>query len=146
MRTLVGLLLLANLGFLALASGWLQPYVGLSTQHEREPQRLATQVHPESVRVRAVGVAAANGATSAASCLQAGPFSLEQIETLEAELSPAMPTPATWQRQPAEPAGDARMAMFWLRVEQPDAALRQQLQQWLAATPGASLGACAEAR
>lgn len=146
MRTLVGLLLLANLGFLALASGWLQPYIGLSTQHEREPQRLAAQVQPESVRVRAVGAAAADGATPAASCLQAGPFSLEQIEALEAELALAMRTPVPWQRQPAEPAGDARGPMFWLRAEQPDAALRQQLQQWLAATPGASLGACTAAR
>jgi hypothetical protein len=146
MRTLVGLLLLANLGFLALASGWLQPYVGLSTHHEREPQRLAAQVQPESVRVRAVGAAAADGATPTPGCLQAGPFSLAQIEALEAELAPAMRTPVPWQRQPAEPAGDARMAMFWLRVEQPDAALRQQLQQWLAAMPDASLGACAGAR
>ena len=59
---LVALLLLANLGFFALARGWLQPYVGLSTQHEREPQRLAAQVNPESVRVRAVGAAASTPA------------------------------------------------------------------------------------
>jgi hypothetical protein len=143
MRTLVSLLLLANLGFFALASGWLQPYVGLSTHHEREPQRLAAQIQPESVRVRAVGDAAA---TLAAGCIQAGPFSLEQIEAIEAELAPAVRTPTTWQRQPAEPAEGARGPMFWLRVDQPDAALRQQLQQWLAATPGASLGACAGAR
>ena len=34
MRTLVALLLLANLGFFALARGWLQPYLGLASQHE----------------------------------------------------------------------------------------------------------------
>ncbi len=143
MRTLVTLLLVANLGFFALASGWLQPYVGLSTQHEREPQRMAAQVDPESVRVRAVGAAAA---PSAASCVQAGPFSLEQIETIEAELALAMRSATSWRRLPAEPAGDARGPMFWLRVEQPDAALHLQLQQWLAATPSASLGACTAAR
>ena len=52
MRALVALLLLANLGFLALARGWLQPYVGLPTQHEREPQRLAAQVDPERCACR----------------------------------------------------------------------------------------------
>jgi len=143
MRTLVTLLLLANLGFFALASGWLQPYVGLSTQHEREPQRLATQVNPESVRVRAVGAA---GSSPTTSCILAGPFSIEQIEAVEAGLAPAMRAPTTWQRQPAEVAGDARGPMFWLRVEQPDATLRQRLQDLVAATPGGQLSACAAAR
>ncbi len=135
MRTLVALLVLANLGFLALAQGWLQPYVGLSTQHEREPQRLAAQIDPHSVRVRAVGPAAS---APAAGCLQAGPFSLEQIRALEAELPPG-----TWQRQPAESSGEPR---FWLRALQPDAAARQQLQNRVAATPGASLGPCVAPR
>ena len=49
MRWLIALLLLANLLFLALAQGWLQPLAGLSTQ--REPQRLAAQLHAEAVRV-----------------------------------------------------------------------------------------------
>jgi hypothetical protein len=51
MRALTLLLLLANLGFLALSRGWLEPYAGLSTQHQREPQRLAAQLNPQSVRV-----------------------------------------------------------------------------------------------
>jgi hypothetical protein len=51
MRTLLALLLLANLGFFALSRGWLEPYVGLSAQHEREPQRLAAQLNAQSVRV-----------------------------------------------------------------------------------------------
>jgi hypothetical protein len=143
MRTLVALLLLANLAFFALARGWLQPYVGLSTQHEREPQRLAAQLNPESVRVRATGAAAASPTTE---CIQAGPFSAAQIEAVEAGLTPALRPPTTWQRQAAELTGDARGPQFWLRVEQPDAALRQQLQDLAAATPGARLGACTAAR
>ena len=140
MRTLVALLLLANLGFLALAQGWLQPYAGLSTQHEREPQRLAAQVDPQSVRLRAVGPAAS---APASDCLQAGPFNLEQIEALEAAAAPALHAPATWKRQPADGSTEPQ---FWLRVEQPDAALRQQLQDRVAATTGAGLGACATPR
>ena len=51
MRALVVLLLLANLAWLALARGWLQPWVGLSSAHEREPQRLAAQLNADAVRV-----------------------------------------------------------------------------------------------
>jgi hypothetical protein len=143
MRMLVALLLLANLGFFALARGWLQPYVGLSTQHEREPQRLAAQVNPEAVRVSAVGAAAS---PPAASCIQAGPFSAEQIEAIESGLAPALRAPTAWQRQPAEMAGDAREPQFWLRVEQPDGALRQRLQELVATLPGSQVSACAAAR
>jgi hypothetical protein len=143
MRMLVALLLLANLGFFALARGWLQPYVGLSTQHEREPQRLAAQVNPESVRVRAVGAAAS---TPDASCIQAGPFSAGQIESIESALALALRAPTSWQRQPAEMAGDAREPQFWLRVEQPDEALRQRLQELVATLPGSQVSACAATR
>jgi hypothetical protein len=68
MRALVALLLLANLGWLALAQGWLQPYVGLSTQNQREPQRLAAQIAADSVRV----VSAAAAASAACASPQAG--------------------------------------------------------------------------
>jgi hypothetical protein len=142
MRALVALLLLANLGFLALARGWLQPYVGLSTPYEREPQRLAAQVDPDAVRVRAVGAAAA----AAAACIEAGPFTLEQLEAAEAALAQGAGAAVRWQRQAVEPPGEAGGPMFRLRVEQADAALRQRLQDMVAGAPGGQLGACAPAR
>jgi hypothetical protein len=70
MRTLVALLLLANLGWLALAQGWLQPYVGLSSQHERDPQRLAAQIGADSVRV--LSAAAAASAANVMACAPPG--------------------------------------------------------------------------
>ena len=70
MRALVALLLLANLGWLALAQGWLQPYAGLAAHHEREPQRLAAQVDAASVRVLSAAEAAS---AAAAACVQAEP-------------------------------------------------------------------------
>jgi hypothetical protein len=211
MRTLVALLLLANLGFFALARGWLQPYVGLSTHHEREPQRLAAQLNAESVRVLAAAAPAA--AKPAPSCIQAGPFSSEQLDAAEATLAAAPSSAASWRRLPAEGEGEWRLlisgfadaaalsrrqqalrlegvdsevvgerdtpsaalllghypdeaaaqaalaqwqqrtpepvsvappvaTLHWLRVEQPDEALRQQLQALAAATPGGSVTAC----
>ncbi|MBN8510360.1 MAG: sporulation protein, partial [Burkholderiales bacterium] len=64
MRWLVLLLLLANLGFFALAEGWLAPLLVLSTTQQREPQRMAAQVAPERVRIVAAGAAAASAAAA----------------------------------------------------------------------------------
>ena len=210
MRTLVALLLLANLGFFALASGWLQPYVGLAAQHEREPQRLAAQINADSVRVLAQAPASV---PSAPVCIQAGPFSSEQLDAIEASLGAAPRSAATWRRLPADAQADWRLllggfsdaaalarqqdllrqqgvdtevvgaadspaaalllgryadreaaeaallqwqqrglppanlapplaTLHWMRVEQPDEALRQQLQALAAATPGSSVVAC----
>ena len=108
MRTLVALLLLANLGFFALAQGWLQPYVGLATQHEREPQRLAAQIHPESVRVRAAG----RGHFRTGRRMHRRPdLSASNRSRLPKPRSRRrLQAPATWQRLPAESAGDAARA------------------------------------
>ena len=64
LRALVVALLLANLGFYAWTQGWLEGPIGLRAQAEREPERLAHQVHPELVRVvtpQAVAAAASAG-------------------------------------------------------------------------------------
>ena len=64
LRWLVGLLLLANLGFWAWSGGALDGWVGARAQGEREPERLAQQVRPESIRL--VPTEAAAAATTAA--------------------------------------------------------------------------------
>lgn len=132
MRALVALLLLANLLFLALAQGWLQPAVGLSTQNEREPQRLAEQVRPETVRIASPAAQPA--------CLQAGPFTGAQAEAAELALAQAQLPAGRWHRVPADAGPDA--AQVWLRVEAPDAALRAQLQALGPALPGDGFVAC----
>lgn len=218
MRTLVALLLLANLGFFALARGWLQPHAGLASQHQREPQRLAAQLNADSVRVLAATAPASAEpepvlAEAAPACIQAGPFSSEQLDAAEGLLTAAPLSAAAWRRLPAEAEGEWRLllsgfaddaersrrqqalrqegvhseavgeadtpsaalllgrypdqaeaeaawaqwqlrgeepatvappraTLHWLRVEQPDEALRRQLQAWAAVTPGGSVIAC----
>jgi len=133
MRALVALLLLANLLFLALAQGWLQPVAGLWPQHEREPQRLAAQLHPETVRVLAPDAAAP-------ACLQAGPFDAAQADAAEAALVQAQLPAGSWRRMPVDAGADT--AQVWLRVEPADAALRARLQALGAALPGDGFVAC----
>jgi hypothetical protein len=100
MRALVGMLLAANLGFFVLAQGWLEPILSLHAPSQREPQRLAAQINPETVRVLTPpGAGAASSAAAAALvCVQAGPFTADQIGVAEAWIAPLqMPTDA-WQR------------------------------------------------
>jgi hypothetical protein len=132
MRALVALLLLANLLFLALARDWLQPLAGLSTQQQREPQRLAAQLHPETVRVL-------TPEALAAACQQAGPFDPAQAAAAETTLAQVLPA-GSWRRVPGDAAGDT--ARVWLRVEPADAALRARLQTLSASWPGQGFVAC----
>lgn len=68
MRALVALLVFANLLYFALARDWLAPALTLSSAREREPQRLAAQLDPQSVRL--VSPQAASAAIAAASAAQ----------------------------------------------------------------------------
>jgi hypothetical protein len=140
MRALVALLLLANLGFLALARGWLQPWAGLSTAHEREPQRLAAQIEPESVRVLDARAVAAALAAAEPGCVLAGPLAAAQLAAAEqALLRLAVPVP----RRTTAPADAPQLAdQAWLRFDAADAAQRERLRQWVAALPGATLRPC----
>lgn len=139
MRTLAALLLLANLLFLALAQGWLLPLAGLSTHQEREPQRLAAQVHPEIVRIVAAGAAAS--VPEGTQCLQAGPFGAEQADATLAMLADKLPAGGV-QRVPVRRSDEAgaAAAQFWLRAEAADAASSSKLQALT--LPGGGFGPC----
>lgn len=106
MRAIVALLLLANLAFFAWTQGWLGGFAGAAPGGDREPERLARQVHPEVVRVltpQAVA-AAAIAAESRLTCLEAGPFDEQGIAAAEMALSTTLPS-GTWTRQTDERAG-----------------------------------------
>ena len=84
LRTLVIALLLANAAFFAWTQGWLDAVVGSAAHAEREPQRLAQQVHPEAVRLLPAQVAVAPPARR---CLEAGPFDASEVVAVEAALA-----------------------------------------------------------
>jgi hypothetical protein len=101
------LLLLANLLFFTWTQGWLDGLTGLRAQGDREPERLARQVRPESVVIlppsAAIPAPAASAPTSSDSsapaptaCLEAGPFATGASVSAIAALQNA---------QPALPAG-----------------------------------------
>ena len=98
LRALVAALLLANLGFYAWSQGWLDEVVGVRAAGEHEPERMARQVRPESVRILAAG-AAVDAATLSSSaptlpafaCLEAGPFSDAELSAAQTAAQSGLP-------------------------------------------------------
>lgn len=115
LRALVLVLLLANAGFWAWRQGWLAPLhalIGAAPEGEREPGRLALQVHPERVQLvtaaaSAAGTEPAASAATAASepappstaCLEAGPFDAAGLATAQAVLQVLLPAEASSVRR-----------------------------------------------
>lgn len=127
LRTLVGLLLLANVAFLAWSQGWL----GGAPQHsQREPARLAAQVRPEALTVvppAKAGAAVQAARAAAQSCLEAGPFSDSLMGAAEAALSSAQLPGDAWSRI------DPSAAPVWLVFggRYPEAAARRAREEEL---------------
>lgn len=121
LRTLVALLVLANLLFFAWTQGWIDGVSGARATGHREPERLGQQVRPDVVRIlppQAVrpapapasaaapaGVAAPASAAAPAeasspasappsaplACLEAGPFTGAEASAAESALKAALP-------------------------------------------------------
>jgi hypothetical protein len=104
LRVWVLLLLLANLGFFVWSQGALDGMLGLRAGGDREPERLARQFQPQTVRIvppAEVG-AVASGAEPA--CLEAGPYSQADAALAEGVLQLALPS-GSWARRDVEQPG-----------------------------------------
>jgi hypothetical protein len=144
MRTLVLVLVVVNVLLFAWNRGWIGQGSGLAGS-AREPDRLARQIAPDSVRVvtDAAGAVAAPAASEPASapadvaaCLEAGPFGAVALAAAE-QLLTAL-APGRWQRVDA---GEGVL----LRVEGADDALAAQLKVLDAAVLAGGFRTC-EAR
>ena len=102
LRALVVALLIANLAFFGWSQGWLDGVVGIRARGDREPERLANQVRPETIVVLSAGASAYNA--SAVSCLEAGPFSPTEIGAAESTLQASVPA-NSWSNVRTEKAG-----------------------------------------
>jgi hypothetical protein len=96
LRALIVLLLVVNLAFWCWTRGWLDGLVGVRSIGDREPERMQKQVRPETIRVltpQAV-LAAASAAEAKMSCIEAGPFSVEELASAQTALAAAAPSVA----------------------------------------------------
>lgn len=137
-RALAWLLLLLNVLYWAWGEGWLLPY-GFGPAQQREPQRLAQQIHPEAITL----LRAAEGqlppltvAPEPPSCLQSGPMNQAQADAVRALLETSWP-PESWLLQEAE-AGQS----WRLRLPALDQAKQTLLPELSGLLPGGALDPC----
>jgi hypothetical protein len=85
LRALVVILLLANAGFFAWTQGWLDSVVGARAAGDRDTQRLAQQVRPDTVRL--LPTQEPPRPKPVTRCLEAGPFDATEVSAAEAALA-----------------------------------------------------------
>ena len=107
LRALFFALVFANLGFYAWTQGWLDGIAGTRAAGDREPERLARQVRPETVVILPPGAASAPGTPAPTACLEAGPFSTTELISASATLKEALPglPEGSWLEAKAETPG-----------------------------------------
>lgn len=125
LRWLVLALLLANLAFFGWTQGWLDDVVGVRASGDREPERLARQVRPDSVVILSpVAVAAAASAAEfRLACLEAGPFGSAEVAVAENALTGVLPA-GTWSRMPVDKP--ASWAVYMGRFASHEAQLKKE--------------------
>ena len=128
LRALLALLIIANLVFFAFTRGWLDGVVGLSALGDREPDRLAKQVRPQTIRLLPVGAAASVPAVDASvPCYETPTFTASDAPAVEAALAANLPAGA-WIDNRAERNLGARTEVTHIyRVIGADATLTARL-------------------
>lgn len=108
LRTLVVVLMLANLAFYGWTQGWLTEVLGLSPDGDREPQRLGAQIEPSALQVaRSSPTPSASTATATAPATPPPqPAANTQAPPPDgaAPLPPAEPAPVCLEAGPFTPA------------------------------------------
>ncbi|HEY4066446.1 MAG TPA: hypothetical protein VGM74_06090 [Burkholderiaceae bacterium] len=153
LRILVAALLAANLAFFAWSQGWLDGIVGVRSIGDREPERMARQVHPELVRVLppspASGASAAAAAASAAAevgvavadtpldslaapaasapansiCLEVGPFNDAEVARVQTTLQTTLAGAAVSDQKVPKPG---KWLVYMGRYANRDALLKKE--------------------
>lgn len=137
LRLLVGLLLVANVLFWAFSRDEVARALGLVSASEREPERLARQVHPEAVllldaaglpRAASAGLAglAASAAAVPLSCLESGPLTEDQALAATRELQLAGVPAGGWVDMRRELPG--RWLLYMGRFVDREQARRKSLE------------------
>ncbi len=103
LRALIAALLLANLAFFIWTQGWLDSFVGVRSTGDREPERMARQVRPETIRILPAS-AATEAAPVAPACFEAGPFGDAEIAAAQTAAQTALPA-GSWVTVQTEQPG-----------------------------------------
>jgi hypothetical protein len=132
LRALLAVLIAANLLLFAFTHGWFDGVMGLHAIGDREPERLARQVHPELITMlpkdaAASAVAEARAQAQAGSCYEAGPFSAADSAAVEATLKANLPAGSWADNRGESVSASGTQVTHNYRVASADAALATRL-------------------
>jgi hypothetical protein len=128
LRALLALLIVANLLFFAFTSGWLDGVVGVSALGDREPERLARQVRPQTIRLLPVGGAASAPVIDATvPCYETPSFTAGDTAAVEMALAANQPAGAWVDNRIERNLGTRTEVTHIYRVIAPDATLTARL-------------------
>jgi hypothetical protein len=145
LRFLVLLLLAANLLFFGFTRGWFDGMFGLSSIGDREPERVASQVRPNTVVLISMGAASAASAAARSGCLEAGPIVAADAATAETALRTVL-APGAWidNRTESVIGGASVVVTHTYRVGNIDAAIAARLAALKLDASGHTFSACAK--
>jgi hypothetical protein len=148
LRALLAALIVANLIFFAYSRGTFDSALGLHSQGDREPERVAAQVRPQTVRLLPMSAASAPAQASAAgSCYETPTFTAADAIAVETALAGSLPA-GTWSDSRGERnLGTRTEVTHTYRVVAPDPTLAARLPTLKldAAGRGFSFSPCARA-
>jgi len=127
LRALLALLIAANLLFVAFSHGWLDGVAGLSSLGDREPDRLAKQVRPQTIRLLPVGGAASAPIDAGVPCYETPTFTAGDAAAVEAALAANLPAGAWVDSRGERTLGTRTEVTHIYRVIGADATLTARL-------------------
>ena len=143
LRALLAALVVANLVFFAFTRGALDGLFGLSAAGDRDPERLAHQVRPQSIRLLPMGAAASAGAETT-TCFETPLFTAGESAAIETVLAGNLPAGAWLDLRADRVVGTRTETTHVYRVANADGALATKLQALKLDASGRGFSACAK--
>ena len=142
LRALLAALVVANLAFFAYTRGAFDGF-GARSLGDREPERLARQVRPQSIRLLAATPAASSVAETT-TCFESPVFGATESAAVEAVLFSSLPVGAWTDVRGERVTGTRTEPTHLYRVAAADAALATKLQSLKLDATGRGFSACAK--
>jgi len=143
LRALLAALIVANVLFFAYARGALDGLLGLRAAGDREPERLANQVRPETIRLLPMS-AAASAPADVRACLETPQFGAADASAVELVLASNLPAGSWTDARGERTIGSKTEVTHSYRVANADPALAERLATLKLDIVGRGFSPCAK--